>query len=83
MVAEHCNTVADMVLLCTGVDKTMKSSQEQDAESVHGIVVIAVHFRYCLEVEMQVNLDAFVKCKRMLLHCLYSFSLCVVCSRDN
>ena len=81
VVAEHCNTVADTVLLCIEVDKTMMSSQQQDGANVLDIAAAAVHSRCYPEVEMQVNLVAFVKCKRMLLHCLCSSWQCVVCSR--
>ena len=72
VVAEQCNTVADTVLLYIEVDKTMMSSQQQDGANVLDIAAAAVHSRCYPEVEMQVNLVAFVKCKRMLLHCLYS-----------
>jgi hypothetical protein len=52
VVAEQCNTVADIVLLCIEVDKTMKISQEQDGGNVLDIAVAAVHFHCYLEAEM-------------------------------
>ena len=79
VVVEHCKTVADMVLLYIEVDRKMKSLLEQDGENVLDVVVVAVHFRQSLEIEMLASLDASVECKRKPLRCLCSSWQGVTC----